>query len=414
MSGRSDRSDYIVLIVLAVVTVVVIAWLSAAEKMDRDPDEFAPLRTTHSTGKTGLMGLYELLDELDFDVSRWYRLLEDGRLADVGVTVVLDPLIDVSAEEVRCLEQQIRSGGVLICTESWWRSIRGPHRPYHSFRSPYQWSDREQIRMTTVPAASSEMPLARDVSSVTFATASTIDTDIDSSRQATALFSDDYGVRIVSLREGEGEVILLSDSSFLANGRLDKGDNPVLAVNLIAYARSRSGRDKIVFDEYHFGHGPQETGWTIMRRMLLTTNAGWAVLALVIAGLLWLVLKGRRFGTRRGDHSPRRRSKLEYAYSVGATYRSTGASALTFCLLFRWFRARLARRAGVPAHASSKAIATHLALGDKAQQQRLKEFIDDGDRITITERMSRGKFNTMVKKTAELESEILHGDFTGE
>ena len=152
------------------------------------------------------------------------------------------------------------------------------------------------------------------------------------------LLADSVGTRVISYRIGEGEIIVLADSSFLANGWLGKEDNSVLAANLIEYAVNTARGRRVAFDEYHFGYGSRETGWSLLGASLMRASAGWGVLCLMAAGALYLVLKGRRFGTRSAPTRTRRRSKLEYVQSVGATYQAAGAHSLAFRHVYPWFR----------------------------------------------------------------------------
>ena len=129
-------------------------------------------------------------------------------------------------------------------------------------------------------------------------------------------------MRIAQGKVGRGRLILLSDSSFLANVNIARGDNAVLAANLVSCARAEAGGPKVVFNEFHFGSGGFGQGLGVLAGMLFTTSPGWAVLALTAAGILCLFYKGRQFGPRRGFGQQRRRSKLEYVRAVGATYRA--------------------------------------------------------------------------------------------
>ena len=62
--------------------------------------------------------------------------------------------------------------------------------------------------------------------------------------------------------------------------------------------------------------------------------------------VLFMIYKGRRFGIRRGLERERRRSKLEYIYAVGATYRSAKANRLTLELILQWLKRKIINLTG--------------------------------------------------------------------
>ena len=271
---------------------------------------------------------------------------------------------------------------------------------------------------TAIPRQDARRALARDVAkllvssdtAIPFSEASDDEdvdaveillTDTDRNRRNVPSF------RIAARPLGEGRVIFLADTSFLANSRIGKDDDAVLAVNLAAYAASKARGNRLAFDEYHFGLGHHDTGWTVMAGMLVTTGAGWAVLVLTAAGLLYLVYRGRRFGTRRPAPPAKRRSKLEYVHAVGATYRAAGAHRLALALIFRWFRRRAALWAGVPASAPLADLAERLARRTGRPADRYVRILSACETAIATPDQTSGhRLTSLLNQLGEIESEI--------
>ena len=414
MSGKSHRTDFVILGTLGFVTVAIVVAVVGWGLFQDDRSARAWFRTSHSRNVEGTVVCYTLFDRLGYSVRRSEKPLLAGTLDETDVLFMISPLLPTHEGETGALDLWILGGGVLVCTPG-----VGPGAPHYAAADAFMRSRSaervEDSRTTTaVPETASALPLARDVSRVHLKTSTVIDTEGDEALQGAdpldPLLTDTAGVRIAARRIGAGRVIIMADSSFLANGWIDKEDNAIVAVNLLAHSVSLARGGRVVFDEYHFGYGRQETRWAVLRAMLFHTSPGWAVLCLTLAGVLFLIYRGRRLGTRRAPGRPRRRSKLEYVHAVGATYRAAGAHGLAFGLIFRWFRRRCAERAGLPASASSNEIAMALARRTGKPQGRYELLFRECEDASVTPRLSGRRGSTLFKRLAAVESEIFNGN----
>ena len=407
MPPKSHRSDYIILATLGAITIVVVAVLASAGWLRKEEPEHMPVRTTHSTRAEGTMACYMLFDRLDVEVRRSERPLLAEALQKLDVVFVIDPILPVERTEVSALRDWIRSGGVLVRSRSGFYMSSGGG----SFHA--RPVGEEQGSVSSVAEDASELPLARDVSTVLFQTLDDVGVDeaepFDAEGEGAELFADSAGTRIVAHSIGDGYVIVLADGSFLANTRLGEEDNAILAANLVTHALSLARGERVAFDEYHFGYGSRQTGWSLLRGSLLRTSPGWAVLCLMVAGGLFLVYRGRRFGTRYPPSRPRRRSKLEYVRSVGATYRAAGAHGLTFEIVYGWFRRTAAAAVGLPPSASSGTLADRLARKTLRSAQRYRGILTECEAAAAEPRLSGRRAAALLSELAAIESEVLHG-----
>ena len=425
MSAKSHKSDYIILAVLGAIIVVVMLAVTALGP-DREATR-AIIRSTHSTNIEGVMACYELFRRVGFSVQRMERPMEEETLAEANALILLDLPVTIDGAELDHLAQWVKAGGVLISTTNNASLLRifpetdaiessTSGSACSSCRVSLPRSD-EAAPPTRVGPAGSDGPLAADVSAVCFETTRVIHTMRDAGRkkqpEPEPLFSDTVGSRVAAHRIGRGCLILVSDSSFLANGWIGKEDNAVLATNLAAYARSQAAGGTLAFDEYHQGYGRHETGWDTMVGVLFHTSPGWGVLCLTAAGVFFMIYKGRRFGRRLEPVRTRRRSKLEYVYAVGATCRAAGANRLVFGLIFKWFRRRAGERVGLPMSASRHDVAARLAQRSGKAAEHYETILQKCEEALAAPSFSARKASALVDQLAHVESEVFDANTAG-
>lgn len=387
--------------------------------MEKDRSGPGGVRTTHSTNVDGAIVCYTLLERLGASVARSEKILLRDMLDQADVLFQLNPIVRVNSDEIDDIQAWLISGGILVCTEiptdlaRDLRALKGNRARFSSSRRVARKSDKAETSETTgIPVEHRSLTLARDVSKVHFETSEVFSMDVpdpnDRGEAVETLLVDDHGVRIAAHKLGRGRFIVLSDSSFLANSQIGKGDNSVLAVNLVSYALSKARGGRVVFDEYHLGYGYHETGLRVLSVLLFTTAAGWSVLSLTVAGMLYLIHKGQRFGFRRDLERKHRRSKLEYIYGVGATYRCAGANRLTLELIYVWLKRRMTSLVGLAHNASNGAIAAGLSGRTGTDHRRYKDVLDRCDKLLARARFSERDLLLAMKQLAQIETEVFN------
>ena len=420
MPGAAHRTDYVVLSVLGAFSVLMLLLLVTLGGHRGDEGGAPWIRTSHTTNTEGALVCYTLFERLGCPVKRIEKPLFSETLDDVDVLFVLLPIVPIQSGEMGPLRRWVRGGGVVVCTPSAADQILG-HKEAGKpeakqacttgCRPTTERHERSPDEVTHVPAEASELPLAVDVAQVHFQTSCVIGgpDPAKASRSRRPLLKDTQGTRIAVHDVGAGHVVVLADSSFLANGWIGKADNAVVAVNLVGWCTSRTRGSRVGFDEYHFGYGSHDTPWQIMRTMLLETSPGWAVLCLTCAGLLYLVYRGRRFGPRRAPGRPRRRSKLEFVQSVGATYRAAKADRLVLEIIFHWFKRRLAGHFGLAAKALTTDLAAAAARSTGASPHVYGRAFDACEAALARPRLSTFRGNELLKRLAKIEMEVFYG-----
>jgi len=425
MPQTGRKSDYAILITLAAVTLLIILALVSAGLLEADEDKGPYVRTSYSANPEGILACYMLYERLGWQGKRLEKPLTEEHLAAVEVLFIIEPVFQIQPHEARALKQWVAAGGVLVCSRDVESRIghgrsqdeNGCLRCGRCAPPVSVWNPPDCHVAVAVPGEAAGLPLARDVTKTVLATGSVIDirTRWDQSEPGllTELFTDTMGCRIAERRIGEGKVVVLADTSFLANNRLAEYDNSVLAANLAAYSLAGSKSATIAFDEYHFGYGGRESGWTAISAAVVGTSPGWAVLVVAAAGLCLLIYKGRRFGTRISPGRTKRRSKLEYVRSVGATYRAAGANKLAFQLIYASLLSDAARRVGLPDSAPPSQIADRLAVRTGTPPRKYESTFRLCQEALRSERMSNRRFTALVELLAGIESEMMDGHSRG-
>ncbi|HZH30937.1 MAG TPA: DUF4350 domain-containing protein [Pyrinomonadaceae bacterium] len=167
--------------------------------------------------------------------------------------------------------------------------------------------------------------------------------------------NDERGALLLDFARGRGRIVVLSDPFIVANRGINRADNLLLALNVVAGADD-SGL--IAFDEFHQGRGTT-------RNEFAAYFAGTPVLAmcaqlfLIAAAVVWT--RGRRFG--RALPAPRvdRRSKLEFVASMAELQQRARAFDLAIENVYGRTRRALARYGGSDVSAPRATIAAAVA-----------------------------------------------------
>jgi hypothetical protein len=198
--------------------------------------------------------------------------------------------------------------------------------------------------------------------------------------------NDERGALLLDFARGRGRIVVLSDPFIVANRGINRADNLLLALNVVAGA----GDDGLIaFDEFHQGRGTT-------RNELAAYFAGTPVLAmcaqlfLIAAAVVWT--RGRRFG--RALPAPRvdRRSKLEFVASMAELQQRARAFDLAIENVYGRTRRALARYGGSDVSAPRATIAAAVAARSGRSREEIESLMreceDAIDGAPLTPRQS--------------------------
>ncbi len=198
---------------------------------------------------------------------------------------------------------------------------------------------------------------------------------------------------------GYGEIIYLSDPYIVANGGIRLADNAQLAINIVEF-----GEGFIAFDEFHQGYGNNEN-------RLFTYFAGTPVVAIFFQIALLIVLiffsQSRRFARALPANEPNRLSKLEYVGAMAELQRRTKAFDLALENIYKEFRRRVSRLAGLDATTTThkdlaRAIVERIG-GDVAE---IEQILFKAEDISHGERSNKKEVTNIVKRLREIEAKL--------
>jgi hypothetical protein len=254
-----------------------------------------PVSSSYATDSDGLAAWAELLSRTGHTVVQLRTPLAHARLHPADTVVVLDPNALLPAQGARLLAF-VRDGGRLVIGGSDSQSTLPAVIP-----RPPQW---------TSSGSASEFPAAG--AGATVAGVSEVRSAGEGEWSATAgyrapLHSAAGGSLLLERDLGGGRIELLADASPLQNRLLASAGNAQLALNLSG-GRARP----VVFVESVHGFG-ESSGLAALPGRWWLAFAG-----LALAGLLWILARGRRLGPAEdtGASAPPPRSAYVDAISL--------------------------------------------------------------------------------------------------
>lgn len=289
-------------------------------------------RTTPIAGALDTTAVYAMLDGAEAPTAGEVRVLLDAVRAGAGLLFVVrpgDPLTDslgfarsregaaiVRRDSVFCPDSLNRRGLITWLDDdaySWWLDTI-PGAAARTFVTALEQRRLRTPRIVRGPGADDDV-------------VSTTDTI---PRPAS-----------VGVPLGRGRVVAIADPDLLRNDVLrvcewGAGVAALAALDWLADGRAR----RLVFSEFHHGHGVHGNPVKASVRALFVTAPGRAALAVGAAGLVLLAAVGRRAIAPVGVPRVERRSPLEHVGALARAYEQVGATRTVARRLVRGLRRR--------------------------------------------------------------------------
>ncbi len=286
-------------LIAACIGVVVLFVALGALSNVLEPEPQGPVSSSYSTNARGLAAWDELLQRSGYRVTQLRSTLGEARLAPNTTLVVLDPETLLHSEGQRLLAY-VRAGGRLIIggTEP---LLTLPALLY----APPEWSATAPTTAQLEGAPEGFTPGLEVQSSGEGAW-----TTDQGAR--TILASAPGRALLLEQHVGRGTLDLLADASPLQNRLLGHADNAQLGLDL-AGGRQRP----VVFVESVHGYGPA-------RGLSALPERWWIALTmLTLAGLTWVVARGRRLGPVEPQAPDRQLPRAAYVLAISSLLRRT-------------------------------------------------------------------------------------------
>lgn len=366
LSGRN--------VIIATVTIAVISMLAATASLSSPGEKQVLGANTYGVRGHGHRGLFEILEELDFDVSRSVTPPRESGSMETTLAF-LEPdrkLIEIEPAHLLGVAEWVKAGGTVVYaptdpTAKWLptpstnsQSPEGP--PPKSFEELIGIPEIDLSRFdiattsdgrfdltppTSVPAYSEptldeafdslwntkkqpttelelrsigkwrELPGAPSTVAVPQNSVQLLQVDDEWPSETNAGYSiqgladDEEYWLAASFPVGEGNVIVVSDASIAENALVARQDNAILIVSLLA-----SGGDRVIFDEFYHGLTSRGNPLVLLQRPGFATLLATIFLSLAIYS--WR--HGQRLGPAIAVRPTRRRSLSEYVNAMARLF----------------------------------------------------------------------------------------------
>jgi hypothetical protein len=307
-------------------------------------------RSTYLTGPYGTKGLADALELLGVPVARRQRsFFEFPRDEVSGETVALLDVVHLpTGVEVQHLADFVLAGGSLFLA-----GYNGV-APCFGFRAvlldepdSIAAPDGEELPPTEVVLDSTTAEdeahatggESEEAASCTAPSPQRIDTLL------TTIAGEPVVMRLAFA--GGGMVTMVGEPDYVSNDLLRRSSIGPLVIRWLVVP----GTTRVVFDEYHQGFTRGQSifvaAWGWARR----SPAGWAMLQLIVAGLVGLLAAAVRFGPVRHVVDRTRRSSLEHVDALATGLERAGGAEAAVALIAGGLRRRMLR-GGLPGPAA--------------------------------------------------------------
>ncbi len=288
-------TSLILILVLSIFTV-----LSASA-----PD--APALSVRSDKADGAMAMQRWLQRSGYHVQEILSL--NKQLPDLDVLFVLEPIVRFSEGDIRLIRDWVREGHTLI--------VSGSPFIVNDLLEPYALSLNYRMLETEKLAAAAPILLNPVFDSAALEAAYPITTE--RAEAVPQLFIANLPV-LMSLQEENGQVWLSGAPQSFTNRGIHDGGNASIIANILAQLPPNVS---IGFDEAAHGYGDDTD--LDFNDWLFSTPPGWGILLGVAITMLYLALRGRRFGHPVPLPDDRlRRESGEYIQAMATLFRRTG------------------------------------------------------------------------------------------
>ena len=339
--------------VLVVIVILVVALLALVDNENNESN--LPRARFDDATPLGGKGLRLTLQQLGYTPVRQTEALK-AIPGNAKIWLILDPQTRFSASEAKSLLQWVRTGGVLVyCVQPEQQDIFSLGAPQSAgieairkavgaqYDSEDYW--RKPRKKGVLPALS---PLHADSVSIYrsgVSKASGSSGTVSISRPHLEIAGPPGGTLARVDNIGKGRVFVAPDALLFTNYALAKGDNAVLVTNLL---RAHAPSGAVYFDERNEGENAPNVSTPSWVSYLLKPPVSYAVLQLILAGLLFWAFAGRRLGAPVAlpDSGPVTRAS-QFAAAMGALFSKTNRPQAASAQIGTNFRRRLAHRLGM-------------------------------------------------------------------
>jgi len=381
-------------LILLAAGVVLLAVLVSALTRGRGPGVSSTARSTYNTDARGCKAFFEVLEHVEEDGPvRLQRLYELEGMR--GVLVVVGPLRKpMDRREARLIESWVRTGNGLlyfIGAEEHDRAFCALERDLSSRYSEQDWE--------MVQYASEETAVLRGVFP-SFRAAGKLRYKAPLERVAplrpagVPIYYGPRGVFAAWSTLGKGQVMVCATSGPIQNRFVNRDQNQNFLLCTLKVLRPQGGR--VIFDELHQGFAREAA----LADLFSLPGVIAAACQLLICGLLYVWMAGRRMGPPVDLPSGRRLSVGNYLDAAGLLYRERCAPREVVAAYGAFVVRTLARKFGLGRSADPTRLAPLLAQRTSMQREEIEAVLAAA--VETQGRLSASEAVVLIRKMDEL------------
>ncbi|WP_112179907.1 MULTISPECIES: DUF4350 domain-containing protein [Paraliobacillus] len=375
--GYTQRNIWIWLVSLLVLFILLSFFL-----FKEGPEEY-PAYISESPAPMGTKAFYTYLNQEGFDAERWINSPESlAQTEENELLFMIAPPLFADEVEQESYQTYMEAGNTIVLLR------QNPDGMFDLDTSYIEGELTEES--TTLNGIGTYEALLQSPFRV-----KTKDDD-------NVLLMDEEGEAIAIERDyGKGKLIVITEPNWLTNETITENEHVDIVLNLVDVSTYSS----IKFDEYVHGAGERISIFTLYPRWLLTFTV-----ELIILTLLWLWLKGKRFGPviepREATvrFSDERLKALAIWYIKGKRYQD----ALSVQASYN--KQLLQERYGIPYRKSweDSIDAIHRALTDMSRKE-IETYINGLNEILVKEKITKQEFVAWSQKNDRIRKEVEEG-----
>jgi hypothetical protein len=305
---KITKEIFLIILLCAVLVIITFFVLQRSTQSTSSDTPYS----TYSDSLNGVKPLYDTLKKLNFRVER-VRAEPYTLSPNLSVLFLVQPHDVLKAETRVEMQAFVEQGGILVVATT---------QNLHGLVSDYGLQIVEAEKPLITSLRLSPNPFFEDTPVDHFISFTACGIH-PVERELAPLFGVGTEYSLVTFRVGAGRVFVLSCPYIFTKHGLGFEENATLVYNLLTYLPPKS---RIGFDEYHHGFRSQtesrsRSGTGQLVRLFWGVPIGWALVYAGMLILIFLLLRGRRFGQPIEPDRSRRRLSSEYVLAMENLYR---------------------------------------------------------------------------------------------
>ncbi|GGM30302.1 hypothetical protein GCM10011351_15550 [Paraliobacillus quinghaiensis] len=348
---------------------------------EEEPAEY-PAYVSHSPAPMGTKAFYQFLEKEYTDVERWESMSRSlPTNEENGLLMMIEPPLFSEEATQEAYQRYMEAGNTIVLLK----------------RNPDGMFDLN----TTFAEAINEQAIILDGIGNYQASVQSSQRLVTKEKDEVLLVDESDDPIAIKRNFGDGQLIVMTEPDWLTNQMILEHDHLAIALSLIDFSHYSS----IKFDAYTYETAGTLSAFSVYPKWLLV-----ATLQLFILSLLWLLLKGKRFGPVVEPREATVRFSDERLKALGLWYLKGKNYQDAVRIQSNYLKQLLQERYGIPYH---KSWSTSLDAIDRSlkgmDRKEIESVITGLQEILIQDKVTKQQFLVWSEKIDRLRKEVEQG-----